>query len=68
MFDLKTASREIRRIARQQGITSGIVEFYNTNIPVSNLQDDDLVAIVSNNKKEITITAGDIRYFQQYGE
>lgn len=64
MFDLKTASLEIRKSAAALKIKSGKWEPYNAGTPVSALSDDAVVAKVynRNHPNGIAITAGDVRY------
>ncbi len=64
-FNLKNASREIQLVARAAGIKSGHFETRNQNYTVEELcnsgHGDTVVAVVSNNRKSIEITASDVQ-------
>lgn len=66
MFDLKSASIEIRKIAQLSGIKSGKWEQVNAGTSPDHFVATDaggtVVARVSNKNKSIEITANDIVY------
>ena len=64
-FDLKTASREVRKCAKALGILSGRWEPVYSRA-VDALDDDEVVARVWNTRKSVDITAWDIRYAGRY--
>ena len=66
MFNLKNASREIRKIAAAQGVKTGEVEFRNLDRTIDACADDVVIATVKNSRKQIDVTAGDVRYGAMY--
>jgi hypothetical protein len=61
-FDLKSASREIRRAAAWAGIRSGRWAPVNAGVAVDTLADDEIIAVVWNTRRgPVDITAADIR-------
>lgn len=68
MFDLKTASLEIRKCARAQHVHSGQFEPVNAGSTVDSLPDEAIVARVYNRNHPdgIEVTAGDVRYAGLY--
>lgn len=66
MFNLNTASREIRNCAAALSIKSGQWEPFNSGTPIDALPDDAVVAKVWNSRKSAEITAGDVRYAGAY--
>lgn len=66
-FDLKTASREIRRAAAWAGVKSGRWEPVNAGVAVDTLDDDEVVARVWNTRHEpVSITAADVKLAREY--
>ena len=61
-FDLKTASREVRKCAKALGIKTGRWEPINHDRNIDALPDDAVVAKVWNTRKSVDVTAGDVRY------
>jgi hypothetical protein len=68
MFDLKTASLAIRKSANALGIKSGKWEPVDSSRDISAMEDNAVVARVinRNHPNGIEITAGDVRYAEQY--
>lgn len=68
MFNLKTASLEVRKAAKAMGIGSGQWEPVNSNRTIDSLPDDAVIAVIynRNHKNGIEITAGDVRYAGLY--
>lgn len=64
-FPLKTASRLLRKTAALMGVKSGRWSpVGNQNYTMGN--PDRVIAKVWNSRKSISVTAGDMRYVQQY--
>lgn len=65
---LNTASKSLRKAAAAAGIKSGQWEpiFSRTRGMFIELPDDTPVARVWNSRREVIITAGDVRYAQEY--
>ena len=57
-FDLKNASREIRKCAAASGIKSGRWQPVNLNTSIDVQPDDAIVAKVWNTRKSVDVTAG----------
>jgi hypothetical protein len=66
MFNLKTASRGIQDCAAAVGIKTGSWEPVNSGTAIDALPDDAVVANVWNKRKNVQITAGDVRYANEY--
>lgn len=64
MFDLKSASIEIRKAAAIQGIRSGKIEFFSHPDNCNN--DSDVVAYVENKRKQVKISYNDIQIASCY--
>ncbi len=61
-FDLKSASREIRRAAAWAGVKTGRWAPVNAGVAVDTLTDDEIVARVWNTRRgPINITAADVK-------
>lgn len=65
-MNLNTASLAIRKSAALLGIKSGQWEPISADRSIDALPDDAPVAKVWNSRKEITITAGHVRYAHEY--
>lgn len=68
MFNLKTASYEIRKAAELSGVKSGNWEPVAADRCIDALPDDAVVAKVYNRnyRDGVEITAGDVRYVLTY--
>lgn len=68
MFDLKTASLALRKAAAVAGIKSGKWEPVSSDRDIDAMEDDAVVARVSNRNHPdgIEITAFEIRYAERY--
>lgn len=61
-FDLKSASREIRRAAAWAGVKTGRWAPVNAGVSVDTLDDDEVVARVWNTRRgPVDITAADVK-------